>query len=114
MSVLAQAQRLINTGAIDRMAEFTMGVAQAWPEARHKININQAIDDYSEALGVNPSTIASDDEAAQKAAAEQQRQQQMAAMEQTAAMAETAKVAAETPMGDSTALDTMMSGAGLS
>jgi len=114
VSVLAQAQRLVNTGAIDRMAEFTAGVANVWPEARHKININQSVDDYAEALGVNPSMVVSDADAAAAAQAEAQMQQQMAAMEQTAQMAAMAKTASETPVGeDGTALDVMMEGAGV-
>lgn len=113
VSVLAQAQRLVNTGAIDRMVEYAGGIAQIWPEARHKIKPNQSIDDYAEALGVNPSMIASDDEAAEAAAAEAQMQQQMAAMESAASMAATAKVASETPVGEDggTALDAMMGAA---
>ena len=110
VSVLAQAQRIVNTGAIDRITEFTMAASQAWPEARHKININQNIDDYAEALGVNPSAIASNSEAQQKADAEAQMQQQMAMMEQAATMADTAKTASEVPMGDSNALDQMVQG----
>lgn len=114
VSVLAQAQRLVNTGAIDRMAEFTAGVAAVWPEARHKINVNQSIDDYADALGVNPSMIVSDKDASAAAQAEAQMQQQMAAMEQMGQMANMAKTASETPVGeDSTALDTMMKGAGV-
>lgn len=114
VSVLAQAQRLVNTGAIERITEFTANIAQVWPEARHKLKVNDMIDDYSEALGVNPSSVASNEEAAQAAADEAQMQQQMAAMEQAQQMAETAKTASEVPMGDGNALDTLMQGAGVS
>jgi hypothetical protein len=114
ISVLAQAQRLVNTGAIDRITEFTGSVAAVWPEARHKVNINQAVDDYAEALGVNPSTIVSDSDAQAAAAAEAQMQQRMAAIEQGETLTNMAKTASETPMGDSNALDTMMDRAGVS
>jgi len=113
VSVLAQAQRLVNTGAIDRLAGFVGSVAPIWPEARHKIKINQSIDDYAEALGVNPSTIASDDEAAEATAAEAQMQQQMAALEAGQQMVDTAKTASEIPMGGDDALGTMMERAGM-
>jgi len=114
ISVLAQAQRLVNTGAIDRITQFTGAVAGVWPEARHKVNINQAVDDYAEALGVNPSTIVSDSDAQAAAAAEAQMQQRMAAIEQGETLTNMAKTASETPMGDSNALDTMMDRAGVS
>jgi len=114
VSVLAQAQRLVNTGAIDRIVEFSSIAANVWPEARHKVNINQAIDDYSEALGVNPTIVASNEEAAAAAEAEAQVQQQMAAMEQAASMANTAKTASETQVSDDNALGSIMNAAGLS
>ncbi len=114
VSILAQAQRLVNTGAIDRMTEFAGNVANVWPTARHKININQAIDDYGNALGVNPAMVVSDTEAAEAAAAEAQMQQQMAAMEQAAAAANIAKTASETEPGGDNALGQMMESAGLS
>lgn len=113
ISVLAQAQRLVNTGAIERLTQFSAEVANIWPEVRHKINMNQGIDDYAEALGVNPSMVASDEEARQRAAEEAQMQQQMAAMEQAQQLANTAKTASETDIKEGTALDTMMQGAGL-
>lgn len=114
ISVLAQAQRLVNTGAIDRITQFTGAVVGVWPEARHKVNINQAVDDYAEALGVNPSTIVSDSDAQAAAAAEAQMQQRMAAIEQGETLTNMAKTASETPMGDSNTLDTMMDRAGVS
>jgi len=114
ISVLAQAQRLVNTGAIDRITQFTGSVAAVWPAARHKVNINQAVDDYAEALGVNPSTIVSDSDAQDAAAAEAEMQQRMAAIEQGETLTNMAKTASETPMGDSNALDTMMDRAGVS
>lgn len=115
VSILAQAQQLVNTGSIERLAQFSAEIANVWPESRHKININQGIDDYAEALGVNPSMVNSNEEAAAALAAEQQMQQQMAAIEQAQQMADTAKTASETPMGEDgeSALDTIMKGTGV-
>lgn len=114
ISVLAQAQRLVNTGAIDRITQFTGQVATIWPEARHKIDISQAVDDYAEALGINPSIIVNDDDATAKAQAEAQAQAQAASMEQGKTMADMAKTAAETPIEEGTALGNLMRRAGLS
>ncbi|MCP5092654.1 MAG: phage tail protein, partial [Gammaproteobacteria bacterium] len=52
VSVLAQAQRLVATGAIDRLTQYTSAVSAVWPAARHKININKSVDEYAGALGV--------------------------------------------------------------
>jgi len=113
VSVLAQAQRLVNTGAIDRISQFTGGVAAIWPNARHKININQAIDEYAEALGVSPSIIVSDADALAAATAEAQAQQQAQAMAQGEQLAGIAKTASETDMGEDNALGVAMRRAGL-
>lgn len=114
VSVLAQAQRLVNTGAIDRITEFTAAAATVWPEARHKIDIYQAVDDYANALGVSPSTIVSDSDAREAAVAEAQMQQQMAAIEQAETLANTAKTASDTSVGDGDALSAIMDRAGVS
>ncbi|MCK4710393.1 MAG: phage tail protein, partial [Gammaproteobacteria bacterium] len=114
VSILAQAQRLVNTGAIDRVTQFTGGVAAIWPEARHKININRSIDEYAEALGVDPSLIVSDSDANAAAAAEAQAQQRQAMMEQGAQAVDMAKKASETNIDDDSMLGRTMANAGVS
>lgn len=113
VSVLAQAQRLVNTGAIERLAGFVGQVAAVWPASRHKVNINQGIDEYADALGVSPSIVVSDEDAAAAATAEAQAAQQAAAMEQGAQLADMAKTASETDMGGDNALGATMRRAGL-
>lgn len=114
VSVLAQAQRLVNTGAIDRLVGFTGQLASVWPEARHKINTFQSIDDYAEALGVNPSIVASDSEAQAKADAEAQAAQMTARMAQGEAMANVAKTASETKLDGNSVLGRTIENVGLS
>jgi len=104
VSVLAQAQRLVNTDAIDRITGFAANAAAIWPNARHKININQSIDEYADALGVTPAVIVSDEDAnaSAEAEAEQLRMaQQIAAGEQIAGIA---KTASETELNEDSAL----------
>jgi hypothetical protein len=113
VSVLAQAQRLVNTGAIDRITAFTAEAAAFWPNARHKININQAIDEYANALGVDPAIIVSDgdaDAAAQVEAQAAQMAQQIAASEQIAGIA---KTASETELSPDSALGAAATAAGV-
>jgi hypothetical protein len=109
VSVLAQAQRLVNTGAIDRIAQFTGGVAAIWPEARHKINIFQSVDDYAEALGVNPDIINSDNDATVAADAEAQARARQMMVEQGGQMADMAKTASETSLDEDNVLGATMS-----
>jgi hypothetical protein len=113
VSVLAQAQRLVNTGAIDRLVGFTSQIATVWPEARHKVNANQSVDDYAEALGVNPSIVVSDSDAQAAADAERQAQARAAMMAQGEQMMNMAKTASETELADDNVLGATMERAGL-
>lgn len=112
VSVLAQAQRLVNTGAIDRLTEYVGAIAPIWPEARHKINILDSIDDYAEALGVNPSNINSDDIVNAKVDAEQKAAQQQAMLEQGQQAVDMAKTASETEMDGGNALESSLAAIG--
>jgi hypothetical protein len=100
ISVLAQAQRSVSTAGIEATVAFTGNISQVWPEARHKLDPMQAIDDYARAKGASPKIIRSDDEAAAAVQAEQQAmQQQQQAMAMTQG-ADTAKTMSETPVTD--------------
>lgn len=114
VSVLAQAQRLVATGAVDRLVGFVSQISTVWPSARHKVNALQAVDDYAESLGVDPAMVRSDDEAEAMAQAEAQQ----AAMAQSMAMAqqgvEMAKTASDANIDEDNALGNVMRRAGLS
>lgn len=113
VSVLAQAQRLVATGAVDRLVGFVGQASQLWPEARHKVNINQGIDEYAESLGVDPALVRSDDEVATMMQADAQVAAQQQAMVNAQQGAEIAKTASETDTGGDNALGTVMRNAGL-
>ena len=113
VSVLAQAQRLVATGAVDRLVGFTSQIAAVWPEARHKVNASRAIDEYAESLGVDPSMIRSDDEVTAMALAEQQQAAQAQAMATAQQGVDMAKTASETDLSEDNALGATMRRAGL-
>jgi hypothetical protein len=113
VSVLAQAQRLVATGAIDRLVGFTGQLAAIWPEARHKINAMQSVDDYAESLGVDPAIIRSDDEVAIMVEQEQMRAAQAQAMATAQQGVDMAKTASETELNENNALGATMRRAGL-
>ena len=91
ISVLAQAQKAVSTSSIEATAAFTMQLASVFPEARHKFNANQAIDEYAKAKGTPPKVVNSDKEANASAAAEAQAAQQAQQMEMAAQVAESAE-----------------------
>lgn len=113
VSVLAQAQRLVNTGAIDRLVQYTGQIATVWPEARHKIDANKSIDDYAEALGTDPALVRSNSDAQGLAAAEAQAQARAAMMAQGEQMANMAKTASETDISEDNVLGATMERAGV-
>lgn len=113
VSVLAQAQRLVATGAVDRLIGFAGQVAAIWPEARHKVDVSRAIDEYGESLGVDPAIVRSDADADAIAQAEQQQIAQAQAMATAQQTAETAKTASETEINENNALGAVMRNAGI-
>lgn len=114
VSVLAQAQRLVSVGSLDRLTEFTGNLAQIWPSARFKYDADAAVDEYADALGVDPRIIRSSDQVAAMQQAEQQQQQAAQAGQAAQQMAETAKTASETDTGGGeNALSAVMRRAGL-
>ncbi len=92
VSVLAQAQRAVATSGMDRLIGTVGQMAALKPEILDKLDLDQAVDDYADAYGVNPALVVPDD---QVAALRQQRAQQ-AAMQQAAAAAPVAVDAAKT------------------
>jgi hypothetical protein len=99
VSLLAQSQRLVTTSAIDRYSGFIGGLAKFQADAGEsvsvidKLDIDQAADEYADALGVPPTIVRSDDQVEELRAqrAKQQQMQQMAAAAQP--MAQAAKAA---------------------
>jgi hypothetical protein len=114
VSILAQAQRMVAVSGLERLTGFASQVAQIWPEARHKYDAMQAIDDYADSVGVNPRVIRGDDKADELVQGERQAQAQAAAQEQGAQMANTAKTVSETSTKEDNMLSTLMKNAGLS
>lgn len=108
ISVLAQAQKLTAVTGLERLSTYAMNVAQVWPDARHKFDAMQSIDEYAAAVGVAPRVIRDDMAAEQFAMAEQQaiQAQQAAAMAQPAAA--TAKTMSETDIESPSALTRAM------
>lgn len=113
ISILAQAQRMVAVGGLERLTDYTMNLAQVFPEARHKINPNQLVDDYADAMGVNPNILRSDDDVAAILQQEQAAAAQQQAQEQAAQLAQTARDASQANTTGDNALNVMLQNAGL-
>ncbi len=113
ISVLAQAQRMVATGAIERVGAYVGQLASIWPNARHKFNAQQSIDEYAEAMGVAAGVIRSDDEVTVIVQAEADRAAKAQATQQGLAMADAAKTVSETNLSTDNALGAIMKRTGM-
>lgn len=108
ISVLAQAQKLTAVNGIERLTGFVGNVAQIWPEARHKVDILQSIDDYAAAVGTSPHGIREDEEVDQILQSEKQQAAAAQMAEQAPGMAQAGKALSETDIESPSALSRMM------
>ncbi len=108
VSMLAQAQRAIQTNSIDRFVVGLGQVASIKPEALDKFNADEWADRYSDLLGVDPELVVPGEQVAvirqQRAQAEQAAAQREAMMQE----AEAAKSLASAPTNQDNALTDVM------
>lgn len=100
-SVMAQAQKAVGIGSIERFVGFIGNMTAAgFQQAADKLDVDQAIDEYGDMLGV-PTTITKSDEQVQ-AEREQRAQQQQAAqsLQMGAGAADIAKTLSQAGTGD--------------
>jgi hypothetical protein len=80
ISTMAQAQKMVGIGAIERWIGFVGNVAAIYPDARHKVDAVSAVDSVGEMLGVPQKLIRPDEDVKQimsQEAAQAQAQQAM-------------------------------------
>lgn len=117
ISTLAQAQKQLGLGSIERFASFVGQMAQAKPESLDKLDSDQAIDIFADLIGVDPAIVVPDDKVSamrQERMAKAQQQEQMAQMAQMAQpmdqMASAAQKMGGTTAEEGTALNTLLQG----
>lgn len=108
VSMLAQAQRLVSVGAIERLAGFVGNLAGAKPEVLDKVDFDQTVDEYAESLGVPPGIVVSDDDVKKVREDRNKQIQQMQQMAAADTMVKGAKVLSETDMTADSALTRML------
>lgn len=113
ISIMAQAQKLLGTTAVERLLGFVGQIATLKPDVIDKVDMDQTIDEYSTMLGVPPVIIRPDDDVAQVRAARAQEAAQAQQAQQAQAAAQTAQTLAQTPTDGQTALNSMLQGLGV-
>ncbi len=78
-SILAKAQRLLGTVAIEKAVQMVGAMAQLWPEIAMKVNAEELFEGYAQRIGLDPDMVhdseeyqAAIDEATKAAEAQQQ------------------------------------------
>lgn len=87
ISMLAQAQKAVSTGSIERLFSFAGNLAAVNPTVLDKINMDEGIDIYGDMLGSPPSVIVPDDEVAKIREGRAKKQAQAEAAANAATMA---------------------------
>lgn len=117
VGLLAQALKAVASGGIERFSGYIGSLAKlqadagAEPTILDKLDIDQTVDEYAQAIGVPPTMVRSDDAVAKiraDRAAAQQAQQQAAAAQPIKDGAMAAKALSETKLGEGSALDAMV------
>lgn len=112
ISVLAQAQKMVGTTAIEQTMAFAGNLAGAFPQILDVVDPDEAIMEYAEMNGVPPKIIRPKEEIARirKEKADAAAQQQ--AMANAGAMVQGAKVLSDTKIGQNSALDALVGAPG--
>lgn len=97
VSMLAQAQKAVETGGVERLSAFVGNIAAVKPSVLDKIDEDKAVDEYAEMLGTPPSIVRDQDEVdgirEQRARQEQAQQQAETATQLAPAAREGAEAA---------------------
>lgn len=99
VSMLATAQRAANTAAMERLAGFVGNLGAGFPEALDKLDTDQLIDEYADALGVEAATIRAAAVVDKIRQARTQAQQQQMQMQNSMAAVQGAKTLSQVDVG---------------
>lgn len=104
VSVMAQAQKLASLSSIERLTQFTVNLAGAYPEALDKYDPDAAIEEMGTVLGVAPRIVRDQKDVDKIRTARQQQVQQQQALAAAESAAKTAKTLGDTNTTDPSAL----------
>jgi hypothetical protein len=110
IDVLTQAQKMVGITANEQLAGYVGNLTAVYPEARHKFNVLEAIEDYADRLGVPPKLTRTDDEVNGIIQNEQKQAQMQQQMEQMGQAAQGAKVLSEVDLDGNNALTALTGG----
>ena len=109
VSIMAQAQKLLDIGSIERFSTYIAGVAQIKPDVVDKFNADQAVDEYGIRMGVPVKIIVPDEDVDMVRQARAQQQYAMQQAEMASQAAQNAQTLSQTRLGSGgSALDAVV------
>jgi hypothetical protein len=105
ISILAQAQRMVGTTSIEKIAGCAGNLAAVQPDVLDVIDFDEALIEYGTMLGVPPKVVRSHEAIKVRRAQKAQAAQAQAQAADMGAMVQGAKVLSDTPVGGNSALD---------
>lgn len=99
ISMLAQAQKAAMTAGLERFVAFVGNAAAAYPQALDNVDIDEAVDQYAEMLGVSPKVVRPFADVVKLRAERAKQQQAAAAAQASMAAVEGAKTMSEVDLG---------------
>lgn len=112
ISMLAVAQKMVGTTAIEQTVRFAGGMVAVFPEAADNIDADEAIREYADMTGVPAKMIRTPQDVSQIRAQRQKQQQAEQQAQTMERMAQGAQTLSQTPVGQNSALDQVMAGMG--
>ncbi len=111
-SILAQAQKLLSTSAVERFIAFVGNVASVRKDVLDRINWDEMIRHYGDILGIKPDLILPDDVVARIREARQRVEQQQMQLQAQLAAAEGAKTMSQADLSGNNILTSMLGNMG--
>lgn len=108
VSIMAQAQKLISIGSIERFTGYVGNLMQAAPEIRHRVNADKLVEVYGDYVSMPPGIIRTEEEANELRQAEQNAVAQQQQMQQMQQMTQAANQLSSTKMDGDTALNRLI------
>lgn len=105
ISLLAQAQKVTGVTAIQQVAAFVAGLAEANPQVLDKLNYDQTVDEYAKAVGGPPTLIRSDAQVSKLRKANAEQAQQLQQQQMLAQAPQAAKQLSDSKIGDNNVLE---------
>lgn len=109
ISIMAQAQKMVGVGAVERFAGFVGNIGQVTPDVFDKVNMDQMIDVYGDITSVHPSIIRTDEEVSEIRSQRNQAAMQQQQMEQIKSGASAVKDLSQSKITDDSALGALLS-----